>query len=205
MKRVLVCAAVVAVLVSCGQKAQTSAVEEAAVDTLSVKEDTVETEAPAFFSDDLKMFGLKGKVKKRGEISSTGGMDTGEFWAGIEFDENGKLLSKHGDYAFRKNKDGFIERTESAQGDGQMVMTYTELDENGWPSVAKDMVESPDYIMEAVYKYTYTEVDEHGNWKARKVKVDIVSQAMDEMTGDYGAKEKSSQEWTETRTLTYYE
>lgn len=206
----LVFAAATMAFPSCGNKAQTTPDTPAdSVKTDSIAPDTAATvqeaekAAPAYLSDDLKAFGLKGQVKTCSGTSY--GQDTGAYQEDLRFSPEGKLKNKHSDHTFKKNKEGFICKVTTFVGDGEFVMTYSKFNENGHPLQAKDVSDIPFVSMESDIAYTYTAFDDHGNWTERKVRMTTQTAEMDEATGDYGTPKKSTQQLTQKRTISYYE
>ncbi len=167
----------------------------------SIAPDTIAT----YLSDDLKKFGLHGKVKsvKTKEYSSFVSCLSGP----LAFNEEGVLTSNFSDYTDNEisyNPDGFIDETECRESDGtSFELEFTNFDTEGNPVSGKYKSEGPEEIWEVTFTITYLEFDKENNWTKRTFKGDSTSRTMND-TGDYGRPQTETFTATEYRTITYY-
>lgn len=183
--------------------ASSDSIQIEAIATLldSIAADTI---AP-YLSDDLKKFGLHGKVKsvKTKEYSSFVSCLSGP----LTFNEEGLLTSNFSDYTDNEiscTPDGFIDETECRESDGTTFeLEFTNFDTDGNPISGKYKSEGPEELWEATFTITYLDFDKENNWTKRSFKGDSTSRTMTD-TGDYGRPQTEPFTATESRTITYY-
>lgn len=180
-----------------GQDSVTDSIGVVSDDTiaLEVPEDPVpEPEPePPFTSPDLKFHRVQGHVKQIVEKWKNGGASGSETY---NFDRQGRwtpnkqtkikrnskgqivnLETPYDDYRtdsyeYRYNQDGYVYYEDFCWDIDPQITKYT-LNENGWPVSAK--VEYRDCSDESLNgsgteHYTYSEIDEHGNWTKCQMK-----------------------------------
>lgn len=198
--------AAVALLAAACSSTGKSGMAEVETETDAVTDTMVSEPSSAYFSADLKQFGLKGKVKNSMMESPAGFISC--VYGLLEFDGAGKLTSNFQgflDNTFKKNHDGFICSTSCRESDGTTwTLTYTGFDADGRPLSGKYEEDGPDGIVTTEFAYVYGDVDKMGNWMSRKLEGISTARYIDYETGDYGKPEKTSVSGTETRNIEYY-
>lgn len=199
-------------LMACGgsnnESVNSKSENDSIIEAISEVEETVEEAAPTFLSADLKMFGLKGKVKK---VSAVSYQKEIEFCDRIyaerplQFDTDGKWnkndFNVFIDLDNECNNDGFLSANWYRDSDSSTYEEeYEDIDDNGWAHKETYVSEEMGYgSFKHIISYEYSELDEKGNWIGRKV---IVNSVMEDYEGN---KTKNHNNWIETRTITYYE
>ncbi len=172
---------------------------------ITVNDSDVYDSIPAYYSDDLKKFGLHGKVKsvKTKDYSSFVTCLAGP----LTFNEQGELTTKFTDLTDNEtacNPDGFINETKCRESDGTTFeLELTNFDIAGNPIAGKYESEGPEEIWKVTFSITYLDFDRENNWTKRVIKGEASTQSMNE-DGDYGRPQKEAFEATETRTIAYY-
>lgn len=198
------------VMASCSGKTKSEKGDTPIVeDTVEIAMDTVADAAtdsvPEYYSEDLKKFGLHGRVKtvKTNDYASfvTCLSET------LEFNEEGVLTTQFTNFTdnvISCNSDGFIDVTSCRESDGTTFnLEFTNFNEMGNPVAGKYESEGPAGIWEATFNITYDQFDKEGNWLKRTFKGETAAQDINE-EGNYGREQKDNLSVTETRTITYY-
>ncbi|MDE6282565.1 MAG: hypothetical protein K2L97_01085 [Muribaculaceae bacterium] len=190
------------ILASCNSKTESNSETEAA-DSIATEQvaETVHTQQSAsiYGSDDLKKFGLKGQVTTV-TVKYDNDWIPGLVDDNLQFDAQGKLISKLPDLKLTVNADGFISKVVDDMGasDGSETVADYTLNENGWPVKLKLQMSSPDAEAYADCTLTYPDVDEHGNWTKCVIKGSLVN--IEEETGNEFEEPVNA---TITRVITY--
>lgn len=210
--RILALPIIALLTVACGNKnsnTETDSTSATLSDSVQVETMVQDSIAPdtiaTYLSDDLKKFGLHGKVKsvKTKEYSSFVSCLSGP----LAFNEEGVLTSNFSDYTDNEisyNHDGFIDETECRESDGTTFeLEFTNFDTDGNPVSGKYKSVGPEEIWEVTFTITYLEFDKENNWTKRTFKGDSTSRTMND-AGDYGRPQTEPFTATESRTITYY-
>lgn len=212
--RILTFPIVALLAAACGSKggnteadsASASSSDSIQVETTATLPDSIAGDTiAAYLSDDLKKFGLHGKVKsvKTKEYSSFVSCLSGP----LAFNEEGVLTSNFSDYTDNEisyDPDGFIDETECRESDGTTFeLEFTNFDTEGNPVSGKYKSEGPEEIWEVTFTITYLEFDKENNWTKRTFKGDSTSRTMND-SGDYGRPQTEPFTATESRTIIYY-
>ncbi|MDE6028289.1 MAG: hypothetical protein K2G23_09475, partial [Muribaculaceae bacterium] len=189
---------------SCGSKKIS---EEAATDSArpdTVRADTipaVQDSIRTYYSDDLKSFGIKGNVLKRSRIRHDAGTVYPIPAMELTFDSLGNFTgSLEGLYA-KNNDEGFHYLYSMNYEDGtSWELTYTELNEEGYPIKAEIIESGPQGTANAVVTYYGYEYDRTGNWVMRSATMsrDFIETETEEKTSTF-------HKWKELVSYTYNE
>lgn len=223
MKKLIILALLVAGMTSCSGEGKEKANDSDSLkqDSTVVAEDTatVEEETPqtGFLSDDLKKFGLLGRVKSvskpQKNLSPNNYSDCLIEYALIDdalsFNEEGqKTAPKNFLYPDMKTgNDGFIKIFSSDLGssDGSFAkITVIETNEWGWPLKAKYEFNNTGIEEgEGSLSYSYPGIDDHGNWTTRKISASLDCNVYDDASENNTNKSLKGTITTK-RTITYY-
>lgn len=160
---------------------------------------------PTYYSEDLKRFGLNGKVKtvKTNNYSPF----VSCLASPLTFNEEGvltSLFSEFTDNEINYNSDGFIDKTRCRESDGTTFeLKFIDFDTDMNPVSGKYKSDGPDEIWEVQFTITYTNFDHERNWTQRTFKGESVSRYVNE-DGEYTNPQKEAFEASETRTIVYY-
>jgi len=166
--------------------------------------ETIDT-IPAYYSDDLKKFGLHGRVKsvKTKDYPSFVTCLSGP----LAFDEVGKLTSSFSEFTDNKiscNDNGFIDETDCRESDGTTFeLEFTSFDSNGNPVKGEYKTEGPDGLWEVDFTITYLDFDRENNWTKRSFEGKSSTSVLKE-TGDYSREQTEPFSATESRTIVYW-
>ncbi len=167
----------------------------------SIAADTVQ----AYLSEDLKKFGLHGKVRsvKTKDYSSFVTCLSGP----LDFNENGILTSTFTelpDNEISCNSEGLIDKTECHESDGTTFeFEFTGFDTDGNPISGKYKSEGSGELWVVTFIVSYLDFDREMNWTKRTFKGKSVTWTMN-ADGKYGRPQNESFEATESRVISYY-
>ncbi|MDE5807938.1 MAG: hypothetical protein K2H76_07445, partial [Muribaculaceae bacterium] len=154
-----------------------------------------------YYSDDLKSFGIKGNVLKRSRIRHDAGTVYPIPAMELTFDSLGNFTgSLEGLYA-KNNDEGFHYLYSMNYEDGtSWELTYTELNEEGYPIKAEIIESGPQGTANAVVTYYGYEYDRTGNWVMRSATMsrDFIETETEEKTSTF-------HKWKELVSYTYNE
>ena len=200
-------------LIACGgsNNDSTKTENDSITEVVSVEEEVIEEVTPTFMSSDLKMFGLRGNVKRASNVKVIGSSDNYSYCRiyfvdrPLDFNKEGKWNNKeYHVFIDLKNKcddNGFLASLYHRESDSTTFNnTYEDIDENGWAHKETYIEEGPIGYFKFVFTYEYTVIDDNGNWTERKTSVDALYD-----DHEMNSKYKKQGHWTETRKITYYE
>ena len=199
-------------IVSCGGKGKEvrddSACGSASDTVLPVNieiEDTPADSIPPYNSDDLRKFGLRGKVKtvRTKEYSPFVTCISGP----LQFNEDGSLSSRIDELTANRmvfNDNGIFNGTECRESDGTVFrLALTDYVPEGNPVSGTYTSDGPDEIWEVEFSISYLKFDKEGNWTERLFKGTSSTRQMKD-NGEYSAPTKENFEKSETRAIIYY-
>lgn len=168
-------------------------------------EEAPQAETSTYYSDDLKAYGLKGKVKSVA-IEQTGldelHISIRSYWPlpddKMSFTSQGKFVGEPHDFGKKNSKGLFVSWSNDDDDDGtERTTTYKELNEHNFPLVAEMLEDGPFGKVNATMSYSDYTYDDHNNWTSRKVTCKKISYIEDQPAND-------SFSWTETAKYIYY-
>ena len=204
------------IVASCGNNANNDNNQNDSLTVVSSKAETSIKEDVPYFSDDLKMFGLRGHVKKAGAVKNTPRPNSEDyvfasffpfFLEEAKFTNDGKLIEAYKDPTVKKelNEDGFLLKYYCRESDAtEFKLVYESIDDNGWPLIEKYSEEGPMSDVHITYTYEYVKVDERGNWIERNATYSGKYYVMDEYI-DSNKPTTVNGKCVQTRTITYYD
>lgn len=187
--------------------------EDSAVATMAdtmttsiIEADTVPTDTlGGYFSDDLRKFGLLGKVKAVTTVDYSPFVTC--LSGPLSFDTEGILISKFNELLDNEtgcNPEGFIDETECRESDGTVFeLEYTNFDSEWNPIAGKYRSEGPDQLWEVEFTIEYLDFDSERNWLKRSFKGESTTRNMNS-DGEYGREQKEIFTAAESRKITYY-